>query len=64
MELTNEEVVTRLLASEEIIKETKSKYISNPTLDTLGDFLLNIDEEYIPQKLIPINIPKYIFIKQ
>lgn len=64
MELTNEQIVTRLLASEEILKESKSSYISNPAMDTLGDFLLNIDEEYIPQKFTPIEIPKYIFIKQ
>lgn len=63
-ELTSEEIVTRLLTSKEIIKNPKTSYISNPTLDTLGDFLLDIDEEYTPPRIEPINIPKYMFIKQ
>lgn len=64
VELTNEEIVTRLLTSKEIIKNPKTSYISNPTIDTLGDFLLDIDETYIPPKFEKIEIPKYFFIKQ
>lgn len=64
IELTNEEIVTKLLTSREIIKNPKTNYISNPTMNTLGDFLLDIDNEHIPKKFEPIEIPKYIFIKQ
>lgn len=64
IELTNEEIVTKLLTSREIIKNPKTSYISNPTMNTLGDFLLDIDEEYVPPKFDPIEIPKYVFIKQ
>ena len=63
-ELTNEEIVTKLLTSKEIIKSPKISYISNPSMNTLGDFLLDIDEEFTPPTFAPVEIPKYVFIKQ
>ena len=64
MELTSEEIVTDLLTSNEILKKKQGNfYISNPLLDTLSDYLLDIDEEAptIPE---PKGIEKYIFIKK
>ena len=63
-ELSNEEIVTKLLTSKEILNNSKLKYISNPTINNLGDFLLDIDQEYTPPKFEKIEIPKYVFIKQ
>ena len=63
-EITSEDVVTELLTSNEIIMPQKGKFhISNPKLETLSDFLLDIKEEYVPPK-IEIENTKYIFIKQ
>ena len=64
MELSNEDIVTKLLTSNEIIKKQKGNfYISNPLVDSLGDFLLDIDEPPVP--IEPLKEPeKYVFIKQ
>ncbi len=64
-ELTNEEIVTRLLSSNEVLKPQKGNfYISNPMLDTLGDFLLDIETEYKEPPSIETKDSKYVFIKQ
>lgn len=63
-ELTNEQLVTKLLSSAEIIKPQKNNfYITNPGV-SLGDFLLNVStdikkssEEETPED------SKYVFIK-
>ena len=63
MELTSEDIVTKLLTSNEIIKKKQENfYISNPMLETLGDFLLDIDIE--PAEVPQIEeVGKYVFIK-
>ena len=39
-EMTSEEIVTKLLTSNEIIKPKRGNfYISNPSIDTLGDII-------------------------
>ena len=64
-ELTSEEIVTKLLTSNEIIKpQTGNFYISNPTLDTLGDYLSEIPPEINTVEIKPIDSFKYRFIKQ
>ncbi len=64
-ELTNEEIVTRLLTSNEVLKPQKGNfYISNPMLDTLGDFLLDIEAEYKEPPSLETKDTKYVFIKQ
>ena len=63
-ELTNEQLVTKLLSSAEIIKPQKNNfYITNPGV-SWGDFLLNVStdikkssEEETPED------SKYVFIK-
>ena len=63
-ELTNEQLVTKLLSAAEIIKPQKNNfYITNPGV-SLGDFLLNVStdikkssEEETPED------SKYVFIK-
>ena len=63
--LTNEEIVTRLLTANEVLKPKKGNfYISNPTLDTLGDFILDIETEYKEPLSIEAKDTKYIFIRQ
>lgn len=63
-ELTNEQIVTNLLTSNEVLKPRKGNfYISNPMLDTLGDFLLDIDEEYKAPQIEEIKNSRFIFIK-
>ena len=63
IDFTVEEKVTSLLSSNEIIKPKDCNfYILNPMLDTLGDFLDDIDEEY----QLPVfeeKLSKYVFIK-
>ena len=64
-ELTSEEIVTRLLISNEVLKPKKGNfYISNPMLDTLGDFLLDAEAEYKEPPKFETKDPKYVFIKQ
>ena len=64
-ELTSEEIVTRLLSSNEVLMPKKENfYISNPMLDTLGDFLLDVEAEYKEPPPIETKDTKYIFIKQ
>ena len=64
-ELTSEEIVTKLLTSNEIINsDTGNFYISNPTIDTLGDYLSEIPPAIIPLEIKPIDSFKYRFIKQ
>lgn len=62
-ELSTEQVVTNLLASNDIIRvNNKNFYITNPALDTLGDFLLDIDEE-IPVPEFEYKEPsRFVFI--
>ena len=56
-DLTSEEIVTRLLTSNEILNPNrKTQYISNPGIN-LGEFLDNIKEE-----TQTINKGKYTFI--
>lgn len=63
-DLTSEQAVTRLLTSNEIIKHKKNNfYISNPKLDTLGDFLMEIPLEIKTPELKSIESLKYRFIK-
>ena len=63
MELTSEEIVTNLLTSNEILKKKQGNfYISNPLLDTLSDYLLDIDEEIPPPPKLE-EVGKYVFIK-
>lgn len=63
-ELTQEDIVTKLLTSNEVLKPQKGNfYISNPMLDTLGDFLLDIDEEYISAPKQESECSKFVFIK-
>ena len=65
VELSSEEIVTNLLSSNEILRQKRGNfYISNPAMNTLGDFLLDIDEEYIPPKFEQKEVSKYKFIKQ
>ena len=65
VELTNEEIVTKLLSSNEVIKPQMGNfYISNPMLNTLGDFLLDIEPEYQKPPSLETKDTKYIFIKQ
>lgn len=63
-ELSAEEVVTRLLTSNQILKQQKGNfYIDNPLLDTLGDFLLELPPEIkVPEDITPEDC-KYRFIK-
>lgn len=65
VELSAEEAVTKLLTSNQILKQQKGNfYIDNPLVDTLGDFLLEIEPEV---KILPaINQEdcKYRFIKK
>ncbi len=64
-ELTSEEIVTRLLISNEVLKPKKGNfYISNPMLDTLGDFLLDAEAEYKEPPKFETKDTKYVFIKQ
>ena len=57
MELTNEEIVTKLLSSSEILQvKNNNKFITN-TIYNLGEFLNNIKKEPSPYE------GKYIFIK-
>ncbi len=64
-ELTSEEIVTRLLTSNEVLKPQKGNfYISNPMLDTLGDFLLDIEADYKAPSVPEAKSSKYVFIKQ
>lgn len=64
-EVSSEEIVTKLLTSNEIIKpKTGNFYISNPMLDTLGDYLSEIPPETNPVEIKPIDSFKYKFIKQ
>lgn len=57
MESTNEQVVTKLLSSSEILSvKNKGMYITNPDYN-LGEFLANVKEEPSPYE------GKYVFIK-
>ena len=64
-DLTSEEIVTKLLTSNEIIKRKRGNfYISNPAIDTLGDFLMEIPLEVKTPELKSIESLKYRFIKK
>lgn len=57
MEVSNEEAVTKLLSSNEILHvEKKKMFITNP-FDSLGEFLKNVKPEPSPYE------GKYVFIK-
>ena len=68
-ELTAEEVVTKLLTSNQILKPTKKNlYISNP-VSNLGEFLINNPEENSLEDFVieilkePPENERYSFIK-
>lgn len=64
VELSAEEVVTKLLTSNQILKQQKGNfYIDNPLVDTLGDFLLEIEPEINSPSLPEQEDIKYRFIK-
>ena len=52
IELTTEEIVTRLLTSNEILKRNKDNfYMSNPS--SLGNYLKNLPHENLPHESLP-----------
>lgn len=60
-ELTSEQIVTKLLSSNEIIKRQKGNfYITNPAIDTLGEFL---KEHWEVPEFVPKEISRFVFIK-
>lgn len=60
-ELTSEQIVTKLLSSNEIIKKQKGNfYITNPAIDTLGEFL---EKHWEAPVFEPQEIPRFVFIK-
>ena len=62
-ELTNEQLVTKLLSSAEIIKPQKNNfYITNPGV-SLGDFLLNVSTDIKKSPVETTEDSKYVFIK-
>ena len=64
-ELTSEEIVTNLLSSNEILqKQTEHSFMSNPTSNTLGNFLLRAKEEYKTSFVTEEKSGKYVFIRQ
>jgi hypothetical protein len=63
-DLTQEDIVTNLLTSNDILKPRNNKvYISNPNINTLGEFLADIKIQYINTPSIENDSKKYIFIK-
>ena len=64
LELSVEENITRILSAEQILKvQDRNYYISNPLLDTLSDFLDNIEPEQINLETELPTPAKYVFIK-
>jgi len=62
-ELTNEQIVTKLLTSAEIIKHRADNfYYKNPGLN-LGDYLLNISTDIKKSSEEDSEDSKYVFIK-
>lgn len=63
-EFTNEQIVTQLLSSNEILKpENSNFYIKNPGV-SLGDYLLNVSKDIKKtSNVLPIEDSKYVFIK-
>ncbi len=60
-ELTSEQIVTKLLSSNEILKKQKGNfYITNPAIDTLGEFL---ETHWEPPVFEPQEVPRFVFIK-
>lgn len=60
-ELTSEQIVTKLLSSNEILKKQKEDfYITNPAIDTLGEFL---EENWEIPVIEPQETPRFVFIK-
>lgn len=60
-ELSSEQVVTRLLSSNEIIKPRSGNFcITNPDIDTLGDFL---EENWEPPEIEVKEVSRFVFIK-
>lgn len=60
-ELTSEQVVTKLLSSNEILKiQNGNFYISNPAIDTLGDFLI---DNWKPPVIEEKEVSRFVFIK-
>lgn len=57
MELSNEETVTKLLSSNEILHGKKEKIVITNPFESLGDFLKNVKPEPSPYE------GKYVFIK-
>lgn len=62
-ELTSEEIVTKLLTSNEILKpKDKNFYMSKPKSGTLGDFLLEFPLKRKIPDVKPIEELRYRFI--
>ncbi len=60
-EITSEQIVTKLLSSNEILKkQNKSFFIPNPAFETLGDFLIN---NWEPPVFEEKEISRFVFIK-
>lgn len=57
MELSNEETVTKLLSSNEILHDKKEKIVITNPFESLGDFLKNVKPDPSPYE------GKYVFIK-
>jgi hypothetical protein len=64
IELSQEDIVTNLLVSSDILKPKRNNfYISNPTMDTLGDYLLDSNCEQVSISLDEIKPQRYVFIR-
>lgn len=60
-ELTSEQIVTKLLSSNEILKKQNGNfYITNPSIDTLGEFL---EEHWELPVFEEKEISRFMFIK-
>ena len=67
-ELTNEQIVTRLLASEEILKPSSFSFNNDNSRYNLGEYLENLPEEeiYSESELYKLKTEedlKYVFIQ-
>ena len=67
-ELTNEQIVTRLLASEEILKPSSFSFNNDNSRYNLGEYLENLPEEEIYSESEPYELKteedlKYVFIQ-
>lgn len=60
-DLTSEQIVTKLLSSNEILRRQKGNfYINNPAIDTLGEFLA---EHWEPPVFEEKEVSRFVFIK-